>query len=301
VRASHQARTICFGKLPIAGDFLRGDGAAPEFRELDDWIQHGMYDSQQRVGADWQQRFDALPRGRFVWTESRNKGTVIAGFWQSSQDGVGRRYPFLLAVRLPKVDADHVSAVPFAIADWEVGARQLLDSRFEGLDVVRAIETAQALPCEPDWAAACSRRDAALREREAERSWNGHDDLPELLLHDLEQVSRQQSPPRYSLRWRCGSDAADVAFWLEAMHRFGATPRLLQWDGSGVARAALCPLQPRLFAGMALPTLDDDDAYDMGRNGGEDPRTHAAKQRFAAAVRADDQAHALAALPQGGR
>lgn len=295
------AQTICFGKLPIAGDFLRGDGAAPEFRELDDWIQHGMYESQQRVGADWQERFDALPRGRFVWTEGKHKGTVIAGFWQSSHDGVGRRYPFLLAVRVPKVDAANVSAVPFAIADWEARAGDLLDSHFEGLDVVRAIEAAQDLTCEPDWATAVSRRDAALRSRATSDAWTGHDDLAELLLHDLEQVSLQQNPPLYSLRWRCGDSPADVAFWLEAMHRFSTTPRLLQWDESGIARAALCPLQPRLYAGMALPTLDDDDAYDMGHGSGEDTRTQSAKQRFAAAVKAGDQATALAALPKGGR
>jgi len=301
VRASQQAQTICFGKLPIAGDFLRGDGAAPEFRELDDWIQHGMYDSQQRVGADWQQRFDALPRGRFVWTEGKHKGTVIAGLWQSSQDGVGRRYPFLLAARLPKVEAEQVSSVPFALADWQARAQELLDTGFQGLDVVAAIEAANSLPCEPDWEQARSRRDAALRERATADAWNGHDDLPELLLHDLEQVSLQQNPPLYSLRWRCGAQPADAAFWLEAMHRFGTMPRLLQWDDSGVARAALCPLQPRLYLGMTLPTFDDDDAYDMGRGGGDDTRTQNARQRFAAVVQAPDQASALGAMPKGGR
>ena len=51
--ANPEARSICFGKLPIAGDFLRGDGAAPEFGELDDWIQHGLYESQQRIRDDF--------------------------------------------------------------------------------------------------------------------------------------------------------------------------------------------------------------------------------------------------------
>ncbi|MCK5943222.1 MAG: type VI secretion system-associated protein TagF [Planctomycetes bacterium] len=301
MRASQQARTICFGKLPIAGDFLRGDGAAPEFRELDDWIQHGMYDSQQRVGADWQAAFDALPRARFVWTENKPKGAVIAGFWQASQDAVGRRYPFLLAVRLTKVDAVDVAAVPFVLTDWEPRASQLLDAGFAGHDVVGAIDAAQSLPCEPDWTAARARRDAALRQRAAADAWHGHAGHPELLLHDLEQVANQATPPGYGLRWPNKGDAADISFWLSALHRFGGgSPRLLLWDDQ-VARAALCPLQPKLFTGIAFATRDDDDAYDMGRGGAEDTRTATARARFAASVQASDQAAALAALPQGGR
>ena len=87
---------------------VRGDGAAPEFTELDDWIQHGMYDSQQRLGNTWQARFDALPRTKFIWSAGR--GPVITGWWQASQDAVGRRYPFLLAARLSSVSTNNFPA-----------------------------------------------------------------------------------------------------------------------------------------------------------------------------------------------
>ncbi|MFT5155153.1 MAG: type VI secretion system ImpM family protein, partial [Planctomycetota bacterium] len=295
--SSPQAHSICFGKLPIAGDFLRGDGAAPEFRELDDWIQHGMYESQQRLGNGWQEQFDALPRDQFLWTNG--EGVVIAGFWQSSRDSVGRRYPFLLAARLQNVKPQDYAALPFALADYFRDAATLLSTEFAGKDVVSAIETAQGLPCVIDWDSAHAQLRDSQAAATANDAWAGHADAPELLLHDLEQVASQKTPPLYSLRWPTRGADADIAFWLAAMAKFGqATPRLLMWHGAagsettGAARVAFCPLEPRLFAGMAFVHHDDDDAYDMGRGTGEDSRMQSARKRFAATVRADNQASA---------
>ena len=306
--ASATPRSICFGKLPIAGDFLRGDGAAPEFRELDDWIQHGSYESQQRIRDDWQPRFDALPRAKFLWTNGQ--GVVIAGFWQSSRDSVGRRYPFLIGVRLENVKPQDYAALPFALADYFRDAKALLDTEFAGHDVVSAIEAAQALTCSIDWQGAHAQLCAAQAAATAQDAWAGHVDAPELLLHDLEQVASQQNAPQYSLRWPTRGEDADIAFWLAAMARFGQPePHMLMWHGQqgagkqgasqqGCARVALCNLQPRLFAGMTFYEHEDDDAYDMGRGAEEDQRMQQARTRFAATVRADNQSSAIATLPK---
>lgn len=304
VRTS-SAQSICFGKLPIAGDFLRGDGAAPEFTELDDWIQHGMYDSQQRLGNTWQARFDALPRTKFIWSAGR--GPVIAGWWQASQDAVGRRYPFLLAARLSSVSTNNFPALPFALADYLGDAERLLDTEFAGHDVVSAIETAQNLPCDIDWDRAHAQLEASQHKATAQDAWAGHEDIPELLLYDLEQVSSQYSPPQYSLRWPSRGDTADVSFWLRAMSAFGQhSARMLMWheagstaeDAPGSVRAALCELSPRLFTGMTFFDHEDDEAYDMGRGVSDDKRTRSARARFAATVRADSQTSAIASLPK---
>jgi type VI secretion system ImpM family protein len=323
VPASPTPRSICFGKLPIAGDFLRGDGAAPEFRELDDWIQHGSYESQQRIRNDWQQRFDALPRAKFLWTNGQ--GVVLAGFWQSSRDSVGRRYPFLLGVRIEKVQPQDYAALPFALTDYFRDAKALLDSEFAGHNVVSAIEAAQALTCSIDWHGAHAQLRAGQASATAQDAWAGHADAPELLLHDLEQVAGQHSAPQYSLRWPTRGEDTDIAFWLAAMAKFGQpTPHMLMWHGQqgdgqqgdgqqgdgqqgdgqqgdgqqGCARVALCELQPRLFAGMTFCDHEDDDAYDMGRGAEEDNRMQQARTRFAATVRADNQTNAIATLPK---
>lgn len=299
--ANPAPQSICFGKLPIAGDFLRGDGAAPEFRELDDWIQHGSYESQQRIHDDWQQRFDALPRTKFLWTNGH--GVVLAGFWQSSRDSVGRRYPFLLGVRLAKVKPQDYAALPFALADYFRDAKALLDSEFAGHNVVSAIEAAQALTCSIHWDDAHAQLLAAQASATAQDAWAGHADAPELLLHDLEQVISQRNAPQYSLRWPTRGEDTDIAFWLAAMAKFGQPmPHMVMWHGQqadgaqGSARVALCDLQPRLFAGMAFFDHEDDDAYDMGRGVDEDTRMQEARTRFAATVQADNQSSAIATL-----
>lgn len=307
MRASSQPHSICFGKLPIAGDFLRGDGAAPEFSELDDWIQHGLYDSQQRLGAAWQERFDALPPLRFLWTNGQ--GPTLAGWWQSSRDSVGRRYPFLLATRLPKVRPADYAALPIALGDYFRNARTLLDSAFTNHSVVSAIEAAQALPCELDLQAARAKLQHELQNASAAAAWTGHPETPELLLHDLEQVSRQRTPPQYSLRWSTRGDAVDMSFWLQAMAKFGQpTPRLMLWhdakdanSSGGCARAVLCPLEARTLTGTLFFNHDDSEAYDMGRGAADDNRTREARSRFAQTVQADTQANALTSLPQEGR
>jgi len=77
---------------------------------------------------------------------------------------------------------------------------------------------------------------------------------------------------------------------------------MLMWHGAGTeqsggsVRVALCALHPRLFAGMTFCDYEDDDTYDMGRGVAADQRMQAAVTRFAATVRADNQANAIATL-----
>lgn len=301
---SADGQSICFGKLPIAGDFLRGDGAAPEFGELDDWIQHGMYESQQRVGAAWQETYDALPPARFVWTAG--EGPVIAGWWHASRDAVGRRYPFLFAARLPDSAAADLPLVPLALREWFGDAAAMLERGFDEGDVVGAIDAMQGLACRPDFDGA-REAFARLDQERVDDAWSGHPDAPELLLYDLEQVAGQATPPQYALRWPTRGRDVDVAFWLTLMARFGnPNPRLVLWhegsgERSGSLRAVLCALQPRLFPGVLCFDREDDDAYDMGRGDGGDGRGRDATARFGEVVRAGHQAHALQALSAGGR
>jgi type VI secretion system ImpM family protein len=312
-RSNATATSICFGKLPITGDFLRGDGSAPEFSELDDWIQHGMYESQQRMGNRWQECFDALPRTRFIWAGA-NHGPVIAGWWQASRDSVGRRYPFLIAARIPSITSENYLALPFALEGYLADAARLLDSGFDGLDVVQAIAKTQDLVPSFDWPQAQADRIAAFRQANTQSAWEGQPDIPELLLHDLEQVSGQYNPPQYSLRWKSCNNPVDVSFWLTAMAKFGqATARILMWHDDtsddqeqsrprppACLRVALGGLQPRLFPGIVFSDLEDDDAYDMGLGATEDKRTQSARARFAGSVRASNHESALAAFPSEG-
>lgn len=299
MRGSAEGRSFCFGKLPLAGDFIRGDAPAPEFAELDRWIELGMVDSLQRLGADFQRQFDELPPTRFLWTAGR--GTAIAGWWLASRDAVGRRYPFVLAARITGVPHEDYLLLPTALAAFFDDARQLLDGAFAGLDVVGTIARAQGLPCRIELDRARADLPAALRAVPAGASWSGLDASPALLLHDLEQSTTTTRPPQYSLRWPTRGEPIDLCFWLGALARFGhAAPRLLLWHGDasrpGVARAALDVLQPRLFKGMLFFDQADDDAFDLGRAFDDPRRAAAANARFGAAATSTTQADALAAI-----
>lgn len=295
----------CFGKLPIAGDFVRGDREAPELADLDAWIQDGMHRSQMQLGNAWQGRFDALPPSRFLW-QSAPGGAVLAGLWRSSVDSAGRRYPFLVALRASGLEPADVAALPIAVEAIATATAPLFETGFAGLDAAGVVRAIRELPCHLDLEAAR----ATLTERAGNTTTGsvsaGDDQVTELLLHDLDDLT-SGPPPKYCLRWRTAGNSVDTAFWLQALARVGvAPPRLMLWHDTtdtelpnGCIRTALHEASARMFTGLVFFDADDDNAYDIGRDfdGGE--RLQQARARYGDAVSRSNQADALAALPGG--
>jgi type VI secretion system protein ImpM len=80
-----------FGKLPAHGDFVaRGLGAA-EREALDAWLSVEMLAAREKLGADFEHRYDRAPPWRFA-------GPDGVGMLVASVDGVGRRFPLYLAL-----------------------------------------------------------------------------------------------------------------------------------------------------------------------------------------------------------
>jgi len=87
---------ILFGKLPAHGDFVaRGLGAA-ERDALDAWLAGSLADARAGSGDDFAEMYDRAPPWRFAWDDG---GTWTAGAMAPSIDGIGRRYPVMVAVR----------------------------------------------------------------------------------------------------------------------------------------------------------------------------------------------------------
>ena len=83
---------LLFGKLPAHGDFV-SRGWAPEERDaLDAWLSASLAAAREGAGAAFEDRYDRAPPWRFVTA-------TIAGALAPSQDGAGRRFPLLLALR----------------------------------------------------------------------------------------------------------------------------------------------------------------------------------------------------------
>jgi len=295
----------CFGKLPIAGDFVRGANGLPEFEQLDAWIQDGLHRSQALLGTTWQSRFDSLQQQHFLFAPDRS-GTRIVGRFQPSRDAAGRRYPFVVAGKFSSIPNGMDSLLPLALAAFLTDAADLADSGFDGHTVLSAIAAVHSLTCVADMPG-------------AEQSFvrDSHKTTPEMLLRAADQDASlllQQlagfaiAPPRYCLRWESRSEPSDLAFWIQLLAGFQGNsgslngPCMWMWPahGRGHIRLALGPLEARIFPGMLFSDYDDDHAYDLGRDHGDVAAAQAARARFADSLSMPDLAGVLAAATGEG-
>ncbi|MCA9643244.1 MAG: type VI secretion system-associated protein TagF [Polyangiaceae bacterium] len=120
-----------FGKLPKAGDFLRGGVAGEPASGFERWIEQGMVYGSTRRG-DWQQAFDGGALHGFIYRAPPNVGavSVIVGVIRPSRDTVGRRFPLVIFSQIPEPvlsGAPHIA--PLMLGDFfELASEVLLDA-----------------------------------------------------------------------------------------------------------------------------------------------------------------------------
>lgn len=86
---------LLFGKLPAHGDFV-SRGFDPAIRDaLDQWLAGSLAEAKVACGDAFDELYEEAPPWRFAWA-SGDRWT--AGAMALSVDGVGRRYPILLAL-----------------------------------------------------------------------------------------------------------------------------------------------------------------------------------------------------------
>lgn len=127
-----------FGKLPGMGDFAHR--RLPEaFRSVwDPWLQRGLARLRDRH-ADWTSHYLEAP----VWCFALGAQVVGERGWMGvlmpSVDGVGRYFPFTLAVELDEgvPGALHGEALVAALRWWALGTRAVLEGLEGDLDALR--------------------------------------------------------------------------------------------------------------------------------------------------------------------
>ncbi|MES2482227.1 MAG: type VI secretion system-associated protein TagF [Pseudomonadota bacterium] len=128
-----------FGKLPGMGDFAHR--RLPEsFRSVwDPWLQRGLARLRDRH-ADWTAHYLEAP----VWCFALGAQVVGERAWMGvlmpSVDGVGRYFPFTLAVELDEGVASGVlsgEALAAALRWWALGTRAVLEGLESDLDALR--------------------------------------------------------------------------------------------------------------------------------------------------------------------
>lgn len=144
-RETPTAEAGFFGKAPSHGDFVsnRFDRALRE--RLDGWLQRAISESRQTFDGDWDATFAGMPVWRFVLGAEVVGGKPVMGVMAPSADRVGRRFPLILAVRLPRYEGPTFALC--ARETWFDAAESLARSAgHEDLDLTAFDEMVARLP-----------------------------------------------------------------------------------------------------------------------------------------------------------
>lgn len=95
-----------FGKLPGHGDFVARGLLDAKRDALDRFLSDSLAEARATLANCFDATFDEAPAWRFAWTAP---GGWTAGAMAPSVDGVGRRYPILVA--RAELEAEQVEAV----------------------------------------------------------------------------------------------------------------------------------------------------------------------------------------------
>lgn len=88
-----------FGKIPHRGDFVRFNLPQSFIKVWDDWLQQVMINGETK-GRAWPEMYAKAPAYRFVLSGGIAGNTPWIGVFRASEDKVGRRFPFCLAMSL---------------------------------------------------------------------------------------------------------------------------------------------------------------------------------------------------------
>ena len=118
-----------FGKLPGMGDFAHRRLPEAFRKQWDDWLHDGLLQMRERH-ADWTGRYLKAP----LWCFVLGHGVAGDGCWvgvlMPSVDGVGRYFPFTVAVAFDE-------APPPLVSWWALAAQAALDALENDLDALR--------------------------------------------------------------------------------------------------------------------------------------------------------------------
>ncbi|GEM_PF-3364619 len=95
-----QTTLLYYGKLPAFGDFVRYNASLPEIQWFDQWIQEGLYISQKRLNPAGKLIYASSPVYNFLLS-FQDTETFVTGLMKPSNDKVGRKFPFIVALRIP--------------------------------------------------------------------------------------------------------------------------------------------------------------------------------------------------------
>jgi type VI secretion system protein ImpM len=118
-----------FGKLPVFADYISFNANIPEIQMFHDWIQEGLFLCKEQF-ATWPNEFYRMPRYACFW---QSAGRLMVGTLGASEDRSGRKYPFIVFIRIDSSGAS--PAIPFKFARFLSDAYALATGGWVGKDL----------------------------------------------------------------------------------------------------------------------------------------------------------------------
>ena len=234
-----------FGKLPAFSDFIRHNASGPEIAALDQWLQEGLAAAKNRLAQSWDAAYRQASPFRFLFYPE-NAAQVLAGVLQKSHDQSERKFPFLVSIRIKRVDfpnADFALA-PLLFESFYHEAEKLMAAA-KDRETLSPIESISLQPS--GWPATVStiiKKFATMTNDHLLTEAFGRFDDPRkfLLYKNLGEILlpwRGKAPLRLSLglRFPLGAETAlSASFWLQTCGRLLQNPALALnyfWTAAG--------------------------------------------------------------------
>ncbi len=309
----------CFGKLPVAADFVTAGANGGPVHRFQEWLQEGVGLGHSRLGEGWEERFDRLPRTRFLFRPEASGG-ALAGSFGPSRDRSGRRFPFAAFAYFP-YGPPAAAALPSGFARFFGEAERVAErgdvltpggpgGLAEAVDALRAA-LAPAEPAGPEASPGAAAAAAAFPA-------DGTGALARAggnLLAVAVRPGGVHAAPGFGLRFPLPAPGPEhagvVSFWFSMVDRLlpGASASAAFWTQDGYAGNGRLDLYHPRPGGLAFvhlldPGLESDGLYPLDE--GEPPGARADVQAWmerARSVLADPAAPLdalVAALPGGG-
>jgi type VI secretion system protein ImpM len=222
-----------FGKLPSQGDFVSRRMPWDFTETWDAWLQAGLAQARERLGAQWLAAYLNAPVWRFALAPGLAGASAWAGLWFPSVDRVGRHFPMTVAAAVPA--GQPLPSLAAADEQWLA----LEDAALAALDPATSLERFDALLLQarlPEGDAAVPAASAAAPAGVAVPPWQ------------LQQLAPEADAAAAAQAW-AGQAAAPVRFFSWGSDQ--VQPTLLGARG-------LPP--PPHFSGFLLGMWDDASA-----------------------------------------
>ncbi|MFO0672252.1 MAG: type VI secretion system-associated protein TagF [Polyangiaceae bacterium] len=242
-----------FGKLALAGDFVRFGWSSEATRGFEEWLHQGIQVAHEKRGNAWKAEFGRGAVYGFVY-RGADPASLLAGVMRPSFDSVGRSFPLAFFAPLQSAAQAMPAVVPFAVSDFlDAAASALLLPDPTVATFATTLETIGP-PADPRTVVAEYERWGGSTT--LTRLWGaifGSDDImmPATLIESIAQtvlpvkgVEGATSP--LSLRLPLGgAGIVGVSFWLDVVCRLAGwktTAPTFFWFSSGFAGDVLIQL-----------------------------------------------------------